>query len=166
MTTDITGRLIYDPNVILMDMTKALQFYSGLLALPFSVETQLDDMIIDVPDYGLTIFIDEEHIHVGELVVIPGVHSMPNGDPGYPDETDQVDRGSFTFDKKNDAINRAIAILAISMFNYHGEVESVEAYAEELAEEKEIPLISTVEIPGSNMNHLRRGEKALQEQGK
>ena len=131
-TNDITGRLIYDPNVILQDMAKAIQFFSGLLALPFSIETYPDDMIIEVPDYGLNIFIDEEHIHVGELVLIQGIRTMPNGDPGFPDETDEIDHGSFTFDKKNDAINAAIAMLAVAMHKYHGETEAVDDYAEEM----------------------------------
>ena len=137
MTTDITGRLIYDPNVILMDVAKAIQFYSGLLALPFGVEVQVDDMIIEVPDYGLHIFVDEEHIHVGEMILIPGIRTMPNGDPGFPDETDCVDRGSFTFDKKNDAINAAIAMLAVAMFNYSSDAVSMDAYAKELEAERE-----------------------------
>lgn len=130
-TNDITGRLIYDPNVILRDMAKALNFFSGLLASPFSVETYYSDMTIEVPDYGMVIYIDKEHIHIGEHVLIPGIRTLPNGDPGFPDETDDIDLGSFTFDNKNDAINTIIGALAMSIHKYHTDEAAMNDCAEE-----------------------------------
>lgn len=166
MMTDITGRPRFDPKVILQDMEKAIAFFSDVIKHDLPTDVLLDDLVIHEGGTGVSASIEEDLIVVGQTIHIPGVHTMPNGDPGYPDEFDFAEAGSFTLDKKNDAIDCMIGLIAVELFKQAGECAAEEAYAEQLEQVDDLPLIGTEEVPGSHFNYLRRGMKSLQEQGK
>jgi len=63
---------------------------------------------------------------LGKQVVIPGVHTMPNGDPGYPDDIDLVDIKAFEIDQINECV-----ILAYKVWMKMWTDEVIEVYAEE-----------------------------------
>jgi len=46
--------------------------------------------------------------HISHEVTIPGCHSLPNGDPGYPDDSDLVD-DLIDIEKAENAAARAVA---------------------------------------------------------
>ncbi len=63
---------------------------------------------------------------LGKQVIIPGCHSMPNGDPGYPDDVDLVDIRAFEITEVAECV-----ILAYKIWMKMWTNEVIETYAEE-----------------------------------
>ena len=140
---NITGKLIFDPNVILQDLATALRYFSELLATPFDITEEPDDMILEVGDVGLNVYVSDEAIFVGQLV--------------YQNfEAEEVDLGEFTFDQKNDAIAQMIATIAVTLHQCAGEDRDADRLLQQMKVESELSLIGKEEVPGSKMNHLRK----------
>lgn len=56
-------------------------------------------------------------------VTIPGCHTMPNGDPGYPDDYDWVEQGRYQYARQ--------AVMAVVMSILHDMVDgALQAHAE------------------------------------
>lgn len=126
MMTDITGRPRYNPEVILQDLAKAITFFSDIIAPALTVEFN-EELSLDVPEAGVQVFIEDDTILVGTAVTIPGCRTMPNGDPGYPDDYDFIEKGSFTLDKKNEAIDCIVGLIAVNLNNERAEAAAMEA---------------------------------------
>lgn len=159
MMTDILGRPRFDPNVTLQDIAKAIAFFQGVINVDLPVDIIVDECSLSERGTGVQVFIEDDIITIGRMVVYPGCHTMSNGDPGYPDTCDFEEVESFTLDLKNDAIDRIIGMIAVEIFKQAGESESMDAYAEELNAEQvydDLDLIGSTPVPGSAMNHLRR----------
>lgn len=143
MITDITERLnpTYDPAVIIADMIKAAKFFADMLRMNLTIETYPDENRFEVVDAGIDVMIDEgadgPRIFLSTVVVTPGRMYMSNGDPGYPDDVDYIEEGEFSLDKKNDAIDRVIGLIAIRLFHMKGEAEAEAKFFEDLEAERE-----------------------------
>lgn len=149
MMTDILGRPRFDPNVTLQDIAKAIAFFQGVINVDLPVDIIVDECSLSERGTGVQVFIEDDIITIGRMVVYPGCHTMSN--------FEEVE--SFTLDLKNDAIDRIIGMIAVEIFKQAGESESMDAYAEELNAEQvydDLDLIGSTPVPGSAMNHLRR----------
>lgn len=144
MKTDITGRPnpAYDPATILADMQKAIAFFSNVIRVDLPTEMFIDDLTLSEGGTGVQVIIEEDLdsgylILVGKTVCSPGVRTFSNGDPGYPDDYDFVEKDTFTFDKKNDAIACMIGMIAVELFNQAGEAMAEQKFFEDLEAEQQ-----------------------------
>ena len=90
---------------------------------------------IGAPDQDamIQVFCEHEKFLVTYGVVITGCRTMPNGDPGYPDDYDVIEADMFGKEKK--AIQLLVSRLP-SIFNVRGcERDDVEKRASDLGEE-------------------------------
>ena len=142
MKIDITGRPnpAYDPATILADMQKAIAFFSNVIRTDLPTDLFLDDLTLSEGGTGVQVIIEEvdgNHIiFVGKTVCYPGVRTFSNGDPGYPDDYDFVEKDTFTVDKKNDAIACMIGMIAVELFNQAGEAAAEQKFFEDLEAER------------------------------
>jgi len=147
MKTNITGRPIkLDPAVVIADIKKAVEFFTEMLTFKPTIETYTNEHRFEVIDAGIDVMIDvsydknddegEERIFISSVQTTPGCMHMPNGDPGYPPETDYVDLGDFALEQKNEAIERVIGLVAVRLANMRAEAIAEAAYWKQLEEEQ------------------------------
>lgn len=131
-----------DPNQIMMQLACSLEKQLGIINFPLTVQYEESDRYYDtavnIPEVSVQAFaVSDGTIAVGTESVTYGCHTMPNGDPGDPDDYEFNEEGSVPLYNYAKAVDMMLQLAVVGASRIVGDAAADQAMYEEWKKEKE-----------------------------